>query len=253
MRILLSVYACEPHRGSEPGNGWNTAYYLALRGHDVQVLTRISSKEIIQNELNRLSLPNLHFHFVDVPKIQKYFIKGQIGVYLHYLSWQHEAYKYAGKLVDDIDIIHHRTWGSLHGGSELWKFSKPLLWGPIGGGQIAPTALLRYFEGNLYLELLRSLTTFLFWLFYPSAGNAARKSFLVLASNRETRDRLHNIKTCNVLLHPDFSLENDFIPIQYPTRTANSKLRILWVGRVYPRKGLNLVLNTLQGLIFLLS
>ena len=39
-RILLSAYACEPGRGSEPGVGWGWANELAREGHRVTVLTR---------------------------------------------------------------------------------------------------------------------------------------------------------------------------------------------------------------------
>lgn len=41
MRVLISGYACEPERGSEPGNGWNWVWHLAELGHDVWVLTRL--------------------------------------------------------------------------------------------------------------------------------------------------------------------------------------------------------------------
>ena len=34
-KILLSAYACEPHKGSEPGIGWNWAIQLASLGHQV--------------------------------------------------------------------------------------------------------------------------------------------------------------------------------------------------------------------------
>lgn len=245
MRILLSAYACEPHRGSEPGNGWNTAYYLALRGHVVHVLTRIASKEIIQKELEQLSLPNLRFHFVDIPKIHKYFIRGQIGVYLHYLSWQHQAYKYARQLENDVDIIHHRTWSSLHGGSELWKLSKPFLWGPIGGGQIAPDALLSFFEEEKLTEKFRSFVTNHYSVFFPVAASAARNSEIIITANRETKDLLEKSGAKQVLLGLDSSLEKEFIPLRCPMHNKSDKLKILWVGRVYPRKGLNLVLKTL--------
>src|SRR5690606_37673543 len=42
------------------------------------------------------------------------------------------------------------------------------------------------------------------------------------------------------------SLPESFFPDQMPERTFDGKLRILWVGRIYPRKGLPLVLEALS-------
>ena len=39
MKILISAYACEPNRGSEPGVGWHTVWELA-KNLEVWVLTR---------------------------------------------------------------------------------------------------------------------------------------------------------------------------------------------------------------------
>ena len=38
-RILLSAYACEPGKGSEPAVGWMWATELAGLGHEVWVIT----------------------------------------------------------------------------------------------------------------------------------------------------------------------------------------------------------------------
>ena len=46
LRILLSAYACEPDRGSEPGVGWNWVRHLA-REHEVWVITRSNNRGII--------------------------------------------------------------------------------------------------------------------------------------------------------------------------------------------------------------
>lgn len=50
MRILLSAYSCEPHRGSEPGLGWNTTIELA-RNHEVWVITKERHRKAIEQEL----------------------------------------------------------------------------------------------------------------------------------------------------------------------------------------------------------
>ena len=40
LRVLISAYACEPDKGSEPEVGWKWALHLA-RFHDVCVLTLV--------------------------------------------------------------------------------------------------------------------------------------------------------------------------------------------------------------------
>ena len=48
MNVLLSAYACEPGRGSEPGVGWNQVCQIS-RFHTVWALTRSNNREIIES------------------------------------------------------------------------------------------------------------------------------------------------------------------------------------------------------------
>ena len=50
MKILVSAYACEPGKGSEPGAGWLWAR-AAARRHEVWVLTRANNREAIEAAL----------------------------------------------------------------------------------------------------------------------------------------------------------------------------------------------------------
>ena len=50
LRVLLSAYACEPGKGSEPGVGWNWVKQLA-RHEDVWVLTRSNNRGAIEQAL----------------------------------------------------------------------------------------------------------------------------------------------------------------------------------------------------------
>jgi hypothetical protein len=45
-KVLMSAYACDPDRGSEPGIGWNTALEMARR-HDVWLMTARESRSRI--------------------------------------------------------------------------------------------------------------------------------------------------------------------------------------------------------------
>ena len=50
LRALVSAYACEPGRGSEPGVGWSWAREIA-RFHEVWVITRFNNREPIEGAL----------------------------------------------------------------------------------------------------------------------------------------------------------------------------------------------------------
>ena len=49
LKILLSAYACEPNKGSEPEVGWKWATTLSELGHEVYVITRSNNKETIED------------------------------------------------------------------------------------------------------------------------------------------------------------------------------------------------------------
>ena len=71
LKVLACAYACvlesgSPVSGGEAVLGWNLARQLA-RFHDVWVLTATSNRPGIEAELQRRPVPNLTFHYVDLP------------------------------------------------------------------------------------------------------------------------------------------------------------------------------------------
>ena len=47
LKLVLSCYACEPNRGSEPGVGWAWALGMAKR-HETFALTRANNQGVIE-------------------------------------------------------------------------------------------------------------------------------------------------------------------------------------------------------------
>ena len=68
MKILLSAYACEPNKGSEPEVGWQWALSLSKLGHEIYVITRMNNKKNIEKykKKNKLKIKFLDY---DLPKI----------------------------------------------------------------------------------------------------------------------------------------------------------------------------------------
>ena len=53
LKVLISAYACEPGKGSEPEVGWQWALQMA-RHHDVTVLTRANNRQAIEPAIEAL-------------------------------------------------------------------------------------------------------------------------------------------------------------------------------------------------------
>jgi glycosyltransferase involved in cell wall biosynthesis len=141
--------------------------------------------------------------------------------------------------------VHHATYGSLQLGTALWRLGKPLVFGPAGGGQAAPRQLRRYFEGGWSTELARSGASRLLARLSPDFQRTMQRADLVLAVNDDTRRLAQRHGARDIRLMPDTGLGDDFFPAEPPVHRVGRTLRLLWLGRVIPRKGLALALDAL--------
>ena len=160
MRILLSAYACEPDKGSEPAVGWNWALQLAERGHEVVVITRANNRQSIEQEMAAHPRPSLRFSYYDLPLWLRSFKKGRRGIHLYYLLWQFGAYLAARRLVRErrFDVVHHVTFVSVRQPSFMGHLGIPFIFGPVGGGEHTPPLLKKMFSRkNRIMEALRKL------------------------------------------------------------------------------------------------
>lgn len=248
MKILLSAYACEPNRGSEPGNGWNWALETARVGYEVWCFTTPEGRENIERELERVNEPNLHVVFVDVPNWVNKLYRYQPGVYLHYIYWQQNAYKKARQLDKEVnfDLVHHITLGSLQMSSAMWRLDKPFIFGPVGGGQQAPVAFKKYFYHWWKMELMRDVVSNMLVKINPNVRQTMRRARQVLVTNEDTYKLARDNGAQHLSYFLDTSLPESFYPAAIPERIPAGTLRILWVGRVFARKGLPLVLEALS-------
>lgn len=252
MKILLSAYACEPNRGSEEGFGWNWSTHLAKEGHEVWVITRPHTKEIIEKELQANPIPNISFIYADIPEGYKRFIKGQMGVYAHYFIWQRTIANQAKEFLknNQVDLIHHVTWGSLIGGSRLWTLGPPFIFGPVGGGQVAPKNFKEYFYTTWRQESIRTFITDHILPKHPLTQKMLRHTALLLATNSDTLNTAKEMGAPRAELFLDTGLPASYYSSQPKTRFNNGKMNILWVGRSLERKALKLSLETVALLNF---
>lgn len=164
MNILVSAYACEPDRGSEPGQGWNWALAWARMGHNVWVLTcRAHHEKTIRAGLEHTPLPpelasRLHFVYHDPAGWPGPGYERPRFVRSHYLAWQWTVVEVARRLHAEyhFDLVHHVSWGVVRQPSFLGALGVPLIFGPVGGGERTPWHLRAGFSAKGHvMEVLR--------------------------------------------------------------------------------------------------
>src|SRR5712671_2545237 len=87
LKVLISAYACEPNKGSEPEVGWQLALHMA-KFHDVTVLTRANNQPPIERGLANHDGPRPKFIFYDLPDWVQVVKKKMHGIAVYYFFWQ---------------------------------------------------------------------------------------------------------------------------------------------------------------------
>ena len=254
MNILVSAYARDPTRGGEFGNGWKYASNLQ-NDYSIWCLTTSEGKEGIEKNLEKLppgQRSRLHIVYVDTYAwLLKWKEKStMIGLYFHYTAWQYIAFRKAKKLTRqiDFDLVHHATYASLQQGSFLWKLKKHMIFGPVGGGQRSPKIFKKYFYTWWALEKVRDWIGYFFLNIWKIGAKNLKKADLVLVNNGDTYDLAKRYGAKNISYAPCVTLADDFGPGVIPVRARKETFRLLWVGRIIPRKGLRVVLEAFAQL-----
>jgi glycosyltransferase involved in cell wall biosynthesis len=251
MRILLSAFACEVEKGSEPAVGWNWALRLARAGHDVWVITTSRGSKLNEQACAREGLlDNLHFVYYDQSRFPKFFGKTHIGYFIYLQTWQLGAFALAKRLHQRLhfDTVHHVTFATARIGSFMWKLGIPFTFGPVAGGERIPWRLRRSLpaSGKLW-ELLRDFNN-LCTRFLPITRLSFRGARRILVTNKDTLRLIsaHHRSKCQVQLAIGMDL-NDWKPA---TRLdpAQKNFKALYVGLLHPRKGINLALRAFAKL-----
>lgn len=247
LKVLLSAFACQPGRGSEPGKGWACALATA-RKHQVWVITREHNRAPIESELAVTPIANLKFVYVELPKWMQalHIDTKKESPQITYYLWQIAALRYAQILHRDVgfDIAHHISYSKYWMPSFLWRLPVPLIWGPLGGGESAPLQfwLGFSFQGKVY-ELLRHTAR---WLAEqnPFLKRAVRRSALVLATSKESEQRLERLSPKQLSVYPAIGLTaEDIDELGTAPVRQSSPVRFLSVGRVLHWKGFHIGLQ----------
>lgn len=247
LKILLSVYACRPDKGSEPGVGWNMAKELA-RHHQVWAITREDNRTAIEAELSRHPIDNLTVLYNDLPPWARWWKTQNRGVHLHHYLWQIGAFFKARQLHRTVafDLIHHVTYGRYSAPSFLSMLPVPFIFGPVGGGESAPSSFWQDFNfKNKQYEILRNIAR---WTgeHDPFVQATIKRSQVAIVATPETSQRLERLGAPRIELicgQTGINQEELIKFGQLPPVSSDRKIRFISIGRLLHWKGFYLGLR----------
>lgn len=246
-RVLISAYACEPGKGSEPGVGWNLAQQIA-KDHEVWVITRANNRSAIEVGLSRAPNDRLHFVYYDLPSWARWWKKGKRGVQPYYYLWQIGIYFIARNLHADFqfDLAHHLTFGKYWAPSFLSLLPIPFVWGPVGGGESAPKAFLTSLgTRGMIFEIVRESARYLAEL-DPFVRLTVRRSCITLAKTSETSVRLNKLGASKVTLLGESALSREEwhrCSLNFREAEHIDSFKFISIGNFLPLKGFSLGLQ----------
>jgi len=245
LKVLISAYACEPGKGSEPEVGWQWALQMA-RFHEVTVLTRGNNRDNIERGLaslrGRQPLPEFVYH-----EASPFFLRLKRAVHAHhlyYVLWQRSARDLVARLhqARRFELLHHITFAAFRYATVIWGHGVPCVWGPIGGMESIPPRLLPWAHPrSLAYELGRAIHNRVEASPFLLLPRRAAATTLILASTAAMRGALA-AQGFDARLVPTIGLTASELPRR--ARAAHDgPLRLLYVGNLITLKGINLLLR----------
>ena len=248
LKILLSAYACEPGRGSEPGVGWHWMLALAERpGVELHVVTRANNRMAI--EAYRSVHPetwSVHFHYYDLPRFFLWLKHHGLGTIAYHDLWQMGMAGLARRLHREhrFTLAHHLTFGQYRSATLLYRLGIPLFIGPLGGGERTPLNLLGLYTFRQRME--EYLRRFIIKAAYvnPFLWRAYGKATLIFCRTEYTRRALIlPAWRKKALLATEIGADAGAVGAE-PAAARGKQL--LFVGRYISWKGIKLVLRAFQ-------
>ena len=243
MKLLVSAYACEPGKGSEPAVGWNWMLALLRRGYRVHVVTRANNRESIETS-TELRNPALTFHYYDLPRWMRAWKRRPGGIYVYYLFWQWGAYRLARRLhaQERFDRVHHVTFASYRQPSFMGGLGIPFIFGPVGGGETMPAPFRSGLtRRNRLSEAIRNAGNRMI-AFDPMMRSTFAKAEIIACTTAETKACIPTAWRDKCVVQPAIGIDESEILAPFNEPLAP---RFLFIGRLLYWKGLHLAFRAL--------
>lgn len=250
-RVLMLAFACEPDEGSEPEVGWKWAHTMA-KSCDVRVITQSKNQARIERwyydhpEDDR----GVGFSYIELGTRWRWFKKNLPGgMYIYYTRWQWKLRSHVSGLLksEEFDLIHHVTFASFR--MPVFVTGRPVVWGPVGGAEMAPMHLLAGYGtiAGKSRERFRNITTWIASKLLKVLEPTRRTGGTALTSTPATTQLLRHRGMVPKMM-PAIGYDFEDEAADTPVVLDSTPLRLLFVGRLHLLKGLHLVIKALAHL-----
>lgn len=244
MKVLISAYACEPDRGSEPEVGFGAAL-AAASDHEVWVLTRENNVAPVRRGLaDHPKRDRIHVHGVDLGaralRLKK--TLGRASLHWYYNRWQAAAAA-KGRDLDrrmGFDLVHHITFATYWQPAGMAEIGKPFVWGPVGGAVTVPPSLMSQLGPRGRLEEVARARALPTLGRLPGVRATQRAATIALAQEAVTAARLTD--------SPEVRILSNAIAASVHSELGDGPRRsdVSFVGRLIPWKGAELAIRTMS-------
>jgi len=247
MKILVSAYACEPHRGSEPGVGWAWVELMSTFA-EVTVLTRSNNRTAIEKAAaDHAWVGSVRWVYHDLPGWAMTLKRSTGLVQPYYAAWQHTARRILGSLVDEQrpDLVHHLTFGTYWMPFATDRLKLPVVIGPVGGAEAPPVSFVVDDFGAFAFEASRFIARAVLERL-PLTRRPVSNSALCIAKARETARRLTHMGAHEVIVRSEVVMP-DSMQSQPAAHGSHAELVIVSVCRLVHLKGIQLALRAIAS------
>ena len=251
LKILLSVYACSPVRGSEPGMGWGFVKALAAY-HDLWVITE---KEKFQQEIQKgiaheTSIKDhVKFYFLAKKRHRTLRKIWPPSYYWFYRQWHKSAFNLAVTLDHEIkfDVVHQLNMVGFREPGFLWKLDRPFVWGPIGGLVQMPLKFLPSLGGYGFCFYLgRNIYNWFQSRYLLRPKIAARRAGKgLISATQDTANKVEKLWDCKSNVISEIGLPGKIQNTFALRNQSSDPFRIVWSGQHQAGKALNILLYAL--------
>ena len=240
--IIITAYACEPYRGSEPEVGLKYIENTMRRNYKLTVITRENNRKNLVDYFKK-DYNKIKFIYFDLTLYLKWFTKKSIFIHLYYNLWQLKVAKIINKSINlnNISIIHHLTFINLRSLFSIQKFNKKIIIGPISGGELIDIKFYKYLSiRNIIWEQIRVLFYLLIKYRFLNY-KLLKKSSKILISNKDCIKLIPKEFHNKIQIFNQARIDNHLI--NTPKISNNKLFKLIFVGRLESFKGIKILLK----------
>ena len=246
--ILISANHCAPGQGSEHGVGWNFVSGLA-KYHNI---TLITNRHVYYDQLCREAADRgitvhgvkQYVKFTGLTKLIPFVY------YSEYRWWQYRVYKKARQLHRDcpFDLIHQVTNITFREPGYLWRLNIPFVWGPVVAlGYDKPKFLNMYGFSEGLKIILRHISFNIQYSTPWRVRKALKSTSACLPVCENTHALLRRLSPdTNFHIIPETASVDENITETISKREQGDEIRLLWISRFDPSKGVMFLLQALS-------